>query len=121
MQQTKTDRPAPPEEIAGEALLEWYRVCDELASIARLHTADRALLTLYVQAWGIWRDAMRHVAEHGAIIKHTNGVPGNNPFYNTYCEQAKLLRGYLRDMGLTPTLRGPGVQSDDAGDLDGKF
>ena len=98
-------RPNPPEHLDGEALLEWHRVCDELATANRLDTTDRALLTLYVETWAIYQDVMRHVRQHGAVVKWPNGVVGGSPFYKTSRETAAQLRTMLTDLGLTPLTR----------------
>jgi P27 family predicted phage terminase small subunit len=115
---TKANRPAPPEDLDGEALLEWHRVCDELAAADRLDKADRAILILYVENWQTWRAAVRGVNQHGAVIKYSNGTPGVSPFHKVAREQAVLLRGLLTDLGLTPTSRGKNGTAGEASDLD---
>lgn len=106
--ETKTNRPAPPECLSGEAVLEWQRVVAELEAQGRLDKADRAILTLYCLHWQTHHEAARHVVEFGSVIKHANGSPYQNPFYKTMKETAPLLRGLLQDLGLTPTKRPEG-------------
>lgn len=101
----KENRPAPPHEIQGEALLEWERVCDELSAAGRLEKADRAILILYCQNWEVYQEAMRGVMTHGAIVKHHNGVAGASPFYKVAHEKAALLQKLLSDLGMTPAAR----------------
>ena len=98
-------RPTAPPEIAGEALLEWERVCDELAAAGRLDRADRAILVLYCQTWDVYQQAMRLVNEHGAIVKHHTGGAGASPFYKVSRECANQLQKILADLGLTPAAR----------------
>jgi P27 family predicted phage terminase small subunit len=106
---TKANRPRPPEDMDGEALLEWDRVCDELAAAGRLDSTDRALLTIYCQTWAIYQTVMRRVAKDGPVVKHNNGVAGASPFYTVSREMAGHLRRLLSDMGLTPAARGKGA------------
>jgi P27 family predicted phage terminase small subunit len=114
----QSQRLQPPEDLDGEALLEWQRVCAELASQGRLNQADRALLTIYARTWATWRDASRHVDAHGSIIQFTNGTRGPNPFYKVMTETGKQLRGLLQDMGLNPNSRRSSDAPADSGDLD---
>lgn len=99
-------RPAAPEDLEGEALLEWGRVCDELAAAGRLETADRALLNVYVETWAVWRTATRHVNTYGPVVPGQNHVVGRSPFYIVQRETAAQLRNLLADLGLTPQARG---------------
>jgi P27 family predicted phage terminase small subunit len=98
-------RPLPPEDLDGEALLEWERIVAELEARGTLDKADRALLTLYAQTWGQWHEAMRGVTKYGAVIRYPNKTTGPSPFYKVAKETAVILRGLLNDMGLTPASR----------------
>jgi P27 family predicted phage terminase small subunit len=96
----------PPAELDAPALAEWGRVTAELAAAGKLAAADRAILTLYVQTWATYAAAAAHVAEHGAVLKWSNGQPGISPFHKVAKEAAGALRGLLKDLGLTPAARG---------------
>lgn len=109
----KTKRPRPPDDLGEEASLEWHRVCDELADAGRLEAADRAVLTLYVETWGVWRTASLHVKTFGPVVPGQNGVVGRSPFYATQRETAAQLRNLLADLGLTPQARGKSAAGDD--------
>jgi P27 family predicted phage terminase small subunit len=78
---TKTDRPAPPETLDGEALLEWFRLCDQLIADGTIAGADMSMMMIYARTYATWVEADKHVARFGAVIKHHNGVAGVNPFY----------------------------------------
>lgn len=117
-QKSKANRPAPPEDLDGEALLEWHRVCDDLDAAGKLATTDRALIHLYAQTWQTWCVAQRFVNRTGPVIKFPNGAVGQNPFYKTANETLARLTALLKEMGLTPSARGAAFNSDDAGDLD---
>lgn len=98
-------RPKAPDHLSVEAVSEWHRVCDELEAVGRLDALDRAPLTLYVETWSLYQDAMAHVRKHGVIVKYANGVPGQSPFYKTSRELVTQMRGQLSDLGLPPLAR----------------
>lgn len=108
-----TARPVPPENLDGEALLEWHRACDELDGMGRLDRVDRAILTQYVRTWAENMNAARHVEQFGSVIKWGNGLPGPNPFYKVWMETGKRILDYLDRLGLTPAARGPNGASGD--------
>lgn len=117
-----TNKPKPPEDMEGEALLEWHRVVAELAARGTLDSADRGILTVHCQTRAAHAVAAKHVAQFGPVIKWPNGVPGPSPFYKTMKECAAVLCGTLADMGLTPAARAkqktPAAEPEDADDLD---
>ena len=115
---TTAKRPPPPDDLEGEALLEWGRVCDELAAAKRLETADRAILSVYVETWTVWRTATRHVNTFGPVVPAANNVVGRSPFYTVQRETAAQLRNLLSDLGLTPQARGKGAGTGDEEPLD---
>jgi len=98
---TKAKILQPPEELEGEALLEWGRICDDLSAIGQLEKTDRALLVVYCETWSVHRAATAGVVKEGPVIRYANDMVGPNPFYKIQKETAALLRGFLRDMGLT--------------------
>ena len=106
-QSDQPERPTPPEDLDAEALLEWGRICDELAAAGCPDLAAyRAILTVYVQTWETHQTVMRFVRQHGPIVKFSNGVTGASPFHKAARECAAQLRGLLTDLGLTPAARG---------------
>lgn len=114
----KANRPAPPEEIEGESLLEWDRLCADLEAAGRLDKTDRGIITLYCQTWAVYQLAMQHVVKFGPIVKHQNGVAGESPHYKASRETTNQLRRLLNDMGLTPAARGKGAAVADPGELE---
>lgn len=97
--------PDPPEDIDGEALLEWHRIVDELDSQGALARTDRALLTIYVETWAAHRIAARRVASEGAVKEYINGNDGPSPYFKVMKETAVQLRRILKDLMLTPSSR----------------
>ena len=113
-ERARADRPRPPEDLDGEALLEWHRISEELDSLGLLDRADRAIMTLYARTWAQWHAANQHVTAFGAIVKGNNQVAGRSPFYTVVRETAAQLRGLLADMGLTPAARSKAARGDKA-------
>jgi P27 family predicted phage terminase small subunit len=116
---SKTARPRPPDGMEGEALLEWDRLCDDLAAAGRLDAADRAVMHVYCETWAVWRTATRHVNTFGPVVPASlNGAIGRSPFYAVQKETAAQLRNLLTDLGLTPQARGKGAGSTGEEPLD---
>ena len=121
MKQKRINRPTPPDELDGESLLEWDRICDELKMLGQLNKADRAIMTLHCQTWAVYRSAQQAVNQFGAVVKWPNGIPGPGPFYRVMRETAIVLRGTLKDLGLTPDARGLATkkeQEEESADLE---
>jgi P27 family predicted phage terminase small subunit len=95
----------PATTLKNEGLKEWNRICDELKSLGRLDSVDRAILSLHCNTWEINRDALKHVQSDGQIQTYSNGTVGPSTHYKNWCETTKILRGTLADMGLTPSSR----------------
>jgi P27 family predicted phage terminase small subunit len=113
----QTNRPQPPDDLDGEALLEWHRICDELAALGTLDKSDRAAITLYCQTWAINQQVGKHVAKFGSVIKWSNGVPGQSPWFKTQKETATLLIKLLDQLGLTPSSRSAPATDDAPQDI----
>ena len=103
---TAANRPTPPDDLDGEAL----------ASTGQLAAADRALITLYCQTWAVNQQVAKHVAKFGAIIKWSNGVPGQSPWAKQQKETTAQLCKMLEQLNLTPSSRetAPTETTDDA-------
>jgi P27 family predicted phage terminase small subunit len=107
----------PPEEIEGEALLEWHRITAELRAIGRLEKVDRSLLVLYVQEWSVHHEAARVVAREGPVKEHSNGTVGPHPARQVMKDAAAQLRRMLNDMELTPATRKSSAVVEELDDL----
>jgi P27 family predicted phage terminase small subunit len=102
---SKENQPQPPEHLEGEALLEWERICDELDQIGKLAKTDRAIIKLYCETWAVNNAVAQHVTKFGAVVKWSNGVPGQGPWYKTMKETTAQLSKLLDQLGLTPANR----------------
>ena len=69
----------PPDDLSDEALLEWQRICSELAKIGKLEATYRPLLVVYVKTWAIWHYAVKKTERLGPVIKYSNGVSRAKP------------------------------------------
>lgn len=102
---TRDQKPKPPDDIDGEALLEWERITEELEDAGHLDRTDRALITVYVRTWAVWRKAAEVVAQDGPIVLLPNNWPGQSPELKAMIECGKVLDKLLTSLGLTPTFR----------------
>jgi P27 family predicted phage terminase small subunit len=119
---TKQNRPTPPDDLDGEALLEWHRVADELDAAGTLDRTDRAILSVYCRTWAVWSAAARVVAADGPVVLLPNNWPGQSPEAKVMDASGKQLDKLLDRLGLTPSSRkrsagGAGRQDDDGPDL----
>ena len=123
---SQNPRPAsiePPEDIAGEALAEWHRVCRTLEAMGRqIKDADRSILALYCRTWAVNRECYEKIKGGMSVIKWPNGMPGPSPFYKNFKETAVILRGLLADIGCTPASRDfdivPAAKPEDDGEIE---
>jgi len=104
MNATNPKWPSPPEDIEGEALLEWDRICGE---IERMGLGDklygfRAILVVYVAEWALWQKAKRHCDSEGEVVVFPNGIPGANPWQKIRKETGAMVQSLLRDLNATP-------------------
>src|SRR3954470_21760702 len=104
------NRPTPPENLDGEQLLEWHRVCDEMEAAGCLDKKCRALLTLYVQSWAIAHECNKYVVQLGPIIR-CFGQPRPSPFYKVWREATSTCNSLLVNLGLTAS-KGTGEKKE---------
>lgn len=116
----KTNRPQPPEDLDGEALLEWGRIVGDLDAAGILDGADRAILTLYCRTWAVWFAAARVVAVDGPVVLLPNNWPGQSAESKVMDATGKQVAKLLDQLGLTPQARHqrPTTEPAPAADLD---
>lgn len=100
-----TKRLKAPDGLTGEALAEWGRITAELSRLDILDKADRATLTLYCRTWAVWLQDNARTEREGSIFEYNNGTVGPAPWFNTADKSARMLRGLLSDLGLSPSAR----------------
>jgi P27 family predicted phage terminase small subunit len=102
--------PAPPEDMDGEALLEWWRIVGDLKRVGKLDRADRALITVYVNLWAVHYALAKRVFTEGPIRMWDNGVQAPTTFVKEMYKVSALLSRLLEQLGLTPASRGVKVE-----------
>lgn len=104
--------PVPPDEVSGDALaLEaWNRVVPHLEKADVLREVDFAALSGYCTAYAHYRrieqalQAEAKVAGVEAYLKPTrDGTPTLNPLWRARDQANNQLKGWARELGLTPS------------------
>jgi P27 family predicted phage terminase small subunit len=97
--------PEPPDHLGPLALVEWQRLAPELARIGVLTMADRTALAAYCQLYQQWVYAERYIQEQLVIRDpHTSRIV-QNPLIRIANRTLELMRGYMGELGLTPSSR----------------
>ena len=106
------DEPAPvgdlvdPPEWMTEAQQAGWRYAIEHAPMGLLKRLDLSVLSVWVVAQDLHRDAAEKVARYGAIIKAPNtGVPIQSPYVAVLNKQASIMMKAAAEMGFTPSSR----------------
>lgn len=105
--------PMPPPELGDDAKVEWGRVSEELYKAGLLAGVDRAALSAYCDAWGIFLQACRALdvmakadpVTGGLLIKTKDGNAIQNPIVGV---RNKARADYVRfaaEFGMTPSAR----------------
>jgi P27 family predicted phage terminase small subunit len=103
---SRSQTPKAPPKISKEQRAEFRRICSELSRIGKLDCADRALISLYLDVWAVYRKVLASVVADGPVIVHEhNKVKGISHEMKLLKELARQLRGLLRDLELTPAAR----------------
>jgi P27 family predicted phage terminase small subunit len=97
--------PAAPEHLSAEAKTEFARVAGQLAAANVVTEADRAILSLYAQAWSRLVEAECEIVKSGVIIKSPSGYPIQNPWLAVANKSAEQVNRYGQQLGLTPSSR----------------
>lgn len=111
----------PPEELEGEALLEWHRVIEELQELGGLKAVDRATLTLWCKTWAVNYQVSQHVSKFGPILPAINKALGRSPWYQVMQETTSQLSKLAEIIGLTRKSRDYDRKKDDAEQPDISF
>jgi P27 family predicted phage terminase small subunit len=104
--------PAPPKHLTPAAAKAWKMFC---AQIGEVKTSDHASLAVLATAWVRLQQADAKIEEEGAVIMHTNGVRGINPWVRAARDARTAVLQISKAFCLTPAARG---QKTDDGMLD---
>lgn len=95
----------PPEWMTDSQQAGW-RYAIEHAPLGLLKRLDLSVLSVWVVAQDLHRDAAEKVARYGAIIKAPNtGVPIQSPYVAVLNKQASIMMKAAAEMGFTPSSR----------------
>lgn len=99
--------PAPPPNLAGEALAEWHRITLELVTIGLVTNIDRAALVMYCESWAQYSHACAKIADLNGelVVQHPNGFKGPSPWLAIRDKAAEQCRKLLTEFGMSPSSR----------------
>ena len=97
--------PDPPEVLSEDARIEWDRLATELDDLGLLTAIDMALLALYCQAFGDWKDARRQIEATGMVVRAPSGYPMVNPYVTIANKAIEQMRTLATEFGMTPASR----------------
>lgn len=102
---TKAAIPTCPKELSGDARNEWKRITKELYTLGLITQVDRAAISAYCSAWGMFVESERQIAKEGAIAYTPNGMPVQSPWLQIRNKSLEQLRSYATEFGMTPSSR----------------
>jgi P27 family predicted phage terminase small subunit len=98
--------PKPPENLCREAKAEWGRVVKELDSKGLLATIDRAVLTIYCDAWAThYRARVQLAKEPLTVLSGSDRRPAKNPLWQIYRESGVLVAALAKELFASPNAR----------------
>lgn len=97
--------PKPPTTLKGEALAEWKRIVPILQAKAVLSPADRAILTMYCDAWAVARMLRKMLEDEGFILTDRDGTLRKHPAWQEYREAMTLATQLGKELLITPATR----------------
>lgn len=109
-------RIAIPGHLGAVAKAEWRRLVKHLPR-GLVTPADRADFAQYCQTWARVCQAEKMLDESGLFFVSENGYPCQHPLVSTLKGLNAQLRGYMADLGLTPSSRSK-IEIPDAPETD---
>ena len=108
--QAQVISPKCPREIKGEARAEWNRIVPVLYNTRILTELDLSILKAYCKAWRILVEAEevlnKEVKEKGDFtVTSVGGQVYANPHVGIVQKQLQIIKGYLAELGMTPSAR----------------
>jgi P27 family predicted phage terminase small subunit len=95
-----------PRWLSPAARAEWRRLAPELERVGLLTTADRGIFVTYCEAYALFRDASKTIAEEGSTLRAINGYTQQHPAVAIQRMAAKQIREAGIELGLSPSARG---------------
>lgn len=97
-------KPTAPKTLTPEAKSEWNRVVKELDAAGAISKLDRAILTMYCQAWAIAQLAQVDIDERGVLVPGDRGMV-KNPSLQIRRDASAEAGRWMKELGLTPASR----------------
>ncbi|GAG36233.1 unnamed protein product [marine sediment metagenome] len=97
--------PEPPSWLDDEARAEWLRVGPPLAARGLLTELDVGVFIVYCTTWSMYREALRNVQEHGAVLMSKKGSLYTSPYTNILSGAMKRMVAIACEFGMTPSSR----------------
>jgi P27 family predicted phage terminase small subunit len=96
--------PTPPTWLSVEAKAEWRRVVPELDALGVLARVDRAVLTLYCDAWARFVEVAR-LLDRAELVHRERGHMAKTPLWQIYRDASGLVAQLARSIGASPEAR----------------
>ena len=97
--------PRCPKELDRAARAEWRRMGSALEEMGVVTQVDGAVLAAYCTLYSRWLQAESQIKKHGMLIRSPNGHLMQSPYLNIANRCLEKMRGFLQELGLTPSSR----------------
>lgn len=103
--QPRGGRPRMPPDMSASAKMVWRRVLREMGATGVITPADGDVLRAYCEAASRYVYAATTLERVGPLVRGQKGELVKNPLHQVVRDNAVLLRGFARELGLTPAAR----------------
>jgi P27 family predicted phage terminase small subunit len=102
------DKPVCPGYMPPIAKTEWKFIVSKLEQMGLLTSADRPTIELHCVSYAIWREAVKHLAEHGpteTIDTRDGSYTTVSPYVKIKTAQESIMAKCLSQLGFSPSAR----------------
>lgn len=99
------EAPNPPESLCAEAKAEWRRIVPPLNEKGLLAKVDRAVLTIYCDAWAKQQQARRLLDDEGLTHLGDKGGMTKHPAWMIYAQAGTLVAQLAKELFASPNAR----------------
>lgn len=104
-----------PDDLTDEAKSVWKETLLSMDNTGVITLADSEALRMYSEAVVRYREAQRMLARSSPLIRGRTGDLVKNPLHQVVRDNAMMVKGLARELGLTPAARVGLTTSDGAG------
>jgi len=94
----------PPEWLNDDQRTSWFYAIEHMPA-GVLKRIDQSILTIWVVAECLFREATQKVAASGLVVKTERGIPIQNPYLPIINKQAMIMMKASAELGFTPSSR----------------